>query len=105
VLEDIRLPAGVALVRTTREFTAHSVPEGLLSAHRVADGVWGRLCVHEGEVAFVLEETGASRSVTAGESQVIEPGVLHHVDPSEEARFTVEFHRRGVQGPSSQSSR
>lgn len=84
---------GSSLVRSTPEFDRASVPAGLLQAHRVAAGVWGLLRVHAGEVAFVAEATGESRRLGPGDTQVIEPDVLHHVEPSADARFVVEFHR------------
>jgi tellurite resistance-related uncharacterized protein len=87
------LPPGLELVRTTPEFTVDRVPAGLLGAHRVADGVWGVLRVLAGTVVFVLEDSGARRSLTTDDAQVIEPGVFHHVEPSADARFVVEFHR------------
>jgi tellurite resistance-related uncharacterized protein len=69
------------------------VPDGLRSAHQVAVGVWGRLRVLAGTVKFVAEESGESRVLSAGESQVIEPELRHHVEPDGDARFVVEFHR------------
>ena len=87
-------------MRTTKVFTAASVPRGLLAAHQVADGVWGRLVVLEGVVEFVVEATGASRAVGAGERQVIEPGMPHHVVPDDAARFVVEFWRPADPGSS-----
>jgi hemoglobin len=88
------IPPGSALQRVTDEFTAETVPAGLRRAHRIAVGVWGRLRVRAGSVRFVLEEE-ADRSVLveAGQDCVIEPGVLHHVEPSPDARFVVEFYR------------
>ena len=93
MLEDVELPDGLALVRTTEAFTAETVPAGLRRAHRIAEGVWGRLEVRAGTVAFVLEATGESRTVHAGEAQVIEPGVRHHVEPDADATFAISFHR------------
>lgn len=90
------LPPGLVLARTTPEFTAETVPNGLLSAHKVADEVWGLLRVNAGTVEFVVEDregSGARRLMQAADTQVIEPGVLHHVEPSADARFVVEFHR------------
>jgi len=87
------LPDGVEWARTTPELTASTVPAGLLRAHRVAPGVWGVLRVLDGTVTFVEEATGATRDLAAGESQVIPPEVLHHVEPGPAARFVVEFHR------------
>ena len=93
MLEAAELPVGVVAVRTTPELTAETVPAGLVRAHRVAKGVWGRLCVRDGVVLFVSEDTGESRSLAAGDTQVIEPEVPHHVEPAAGARFVVEFYR------------
>lgn len=93
MLADLSFPDGVTLVRTTPEFAADTVPDGLLRAHRVASGVWGCLRVGSGSVVFVLEATGETRLLAAGEAQVIEPDVLHHVEPGADARFVVEFYR------------
>lgn len=93
MLGDAALPPGLGLVRTTREFTVDTVPAGLLSAHQVASEVWGVLRVLEGSVVFVAEESGESRSLGAGDTQVIEPEVPHHVEPAADARFVVEFYR------------
>ncbi len=87
------LPAGLTHVRTTPTFTAESTPAGLRSAHQLAAGVWGLLVVHTGEVTFVREDTGETWVVPAGGHQVIEPEVRHHVEPSPDATFAVEFHR------------
>ncbi|MEZ5207018.1 MAG: crosslink repair DNA glycosylase YcaQ family protein [Acidimicrobiales bacterium] len=43
VLDDLTLPDGVVLVRTTPTFDTSSMPAGLRQAHRVATGVWGLL--------------------------------------------------------------
>jgi tellurite resistance-related uncharacterized protein len=93
MLADVTLPSGVVLARTTPEFTDETVPDGLRRGHRVTAGVWGRLRVFAGSVTFVAEDSGESRVVAAGESQVIEPELRHHVDPEPGARFVVEFHR------------
>ncbi len=91
------LPSGLALDRTTDEFTADSTPKGLLRAHRVATGVWGLLRVKQGTVTFVLEATEAKSAeairVRAGEDVVIPPQVVHHVEPDSDAVFCVEFHK------------
>lgn len=89
----IELPAGCELVRTTREFDEHTVPAGLLAAHRVADGVWGRLVVHDGSIGFGFDDSTDVRIVNVGESQVIPPGRLHHLTIDGAVRFVVEFHR------------
>ena len=87
------LPGDVAFVRRTDVFDATTVPAGLRRAHRVADGVWGRLVVEAGTVAFVVEASGERFELGAGDAIAIPPGVAHHVEPDDEARFAVEFHR------------
>lgn len=88
------IPAGATLRRTTDEFTAETVPAGLLRQHRIAEGTWGLLRVRAGTVRFVVEDGETpSAMVEAGGDQVIEPGVPHHVEPDADARFVVEFYR------------
>lgn len=88
------LPEGLVLQRTTDEFDGETVPAGLLRAHRIATDVWGRLRVTAGAVRFVWEDD-ADRPVDlrAGDALVIPPDTYHHVEPSDGARFLVEFHR------------
>ena len=93
MLASLTLPASVQLVRTTPTFTAETVPPGLLRGHEVATGTWGRLRVDEGTVTFVLEATGEERRLGPGDTQVIEPDVVHHVVVDPGASFAVEFHR------------
>ena len=94
-MEHGELPSGLELVRTTDEFTAETVPAGLLRAHRVASGSWGRLVVRGGSVRFVWEEPGAGDplELVEGDSVVIPPDTPHRVEPGDDARFVVEFRR------------
>lgn len=87
------LPAGLEHVRTTPTFTADDVPAGLLRAHHLAPGVWGRLQVEAGTLVYVEEVSGERRTLGPGDAQVIEPEVHHHVEPGDGARFCVEVHR------------
>lgn len=80
---------------TTDVFDNGSVPAGLLRAHTVAAGVWGRLVVHSGTVGFVFEdEPDRHHSVEAGGGIVITPGRHHHVVLDGPATFAVEFYRQ-----------
>jgi tellurite resistance-related uncharacterized protein len=88
------LPPGLTHVRTTDVFDNDSVPPGLLHAHHVADGVWGRLVVHSGAVRFLFEDQPDSPSVLlAGDTIAIPPARPHHVELDEPATFSVEFYR------------
>jgi hemoglobin len=88
------LPDGVELQRVTPEFGAHTVPAGLLRAHRIAAGAWGLLRVTAGSLRFVFED-GSREPVDleAGDALVIAPDVLHHVELGPAGRLVVEFHR------------
>jgi tellurite resistance-related uncharacterized protein len=88
------LPQGLEHVRTTDVFDNASVPAGLLRAHRVAAGVWGRLVVHAGAVTFVFDdEPDRPITVSAGATIAIPPMRQHHVELKEPAAFAIEFHR------------
>jgi len=93
VLSAVSLPPDVEHVRTTPEFTGQTVPAGLLKAHRVAADVWGLVRVRHGTMTFVLEATGERRPLVAGELQVIEPDVAHHIELGDGAVFVVEFYK------------
>jgi tellurite resistance-related uncharacterized protein len=88
------MPEGLEHVRTTDVFDQDSVPAGLLRAHRVADGMWGRLVVHSGAVTFVFDdEPDRPISVGAGGAVAIPPARQHHIELDGPATFAVEFHR------------
>ena len=88
------LPEQVVAYQRTPEFTAATVPAGLLKAHSTKPGVWGTLVVLEGALTYrILEPTPSERRLTPGHPGVIEPTVLHEVVPEPAVRFYVEFHR------------
>ena len=88
------LPPGVEMQRTTGELDGESVPAGLMRAHRLAPGVWGRLRVSHGTLGFVWEDTPDDPvALLAGDTLVIPPEVPHHVEPDPDVRFSIEFHR------------
>jgi tellurite resistance-related uncharacterized protein len=88
------LPSGLELTRTTDKFDNDTVPAGLLRAHRLPDGTWGRLVVHSGTMRFVFEDRAEQPIVVGvGDSVVIPPARAHHVEFDGRACFVVEFHR------------
>ena len=89
------LPDDAILVRTTVAFDESTVPAGLLRAHRIAEGVWGRLVVQAGTVTFRFEDNeGSPHRMTAGSSIVIPPSKPHHVSLDPAGSFVLEFYRR-----------
>lgn len=91
---ELHLPPDVVLVRTTEVFDEQQHPPGLRRAHRVAEGVWGRLVVRTGALGFVFDDDpDHPRRVVAGAHQVIPPGRLHHIEFDGRVSFVIEFHR------------
>lgn len=89
------LPTGVELVRTTPTYDELTVPPGLLAAHKIADGVWGRLVVHSGTLIFRFEDDPDHPiQVPAGGYVVIPPRRPHHLELEGPTTFAVEFHRQ-----------
>jgi tellurite resistance-related uncharacterized protein len=89
------LPENVTPYKRTPEFTAATVPAGLLRSHDTKAGVWGKIVVLEGELLYrILEPDFEEILLSADRYGVVEPTVKHEVVPRPEVRFYVEFHRR-----------
>ena len=91
------LPDTVAAYRRTDEFTEASVPAALTRAHNTKAGVWGLIHVVEGALAYRITDprrTPSERILTPdGPPGVVEPTILHEVEPLGLVRFYVEFQR------------
>jgi hemoglobin len=89
------LPPGLEAYGRSPDFSSDNLPAKLQSAHSTKAGTWGVLRVIEGKVKYVLETPERDeRLIAAGDTVVIEPEVLHHVEFVEPGRFFVEFCRR-----------
>ena len=87
-----KLPPCVARYRTTATFTEHTIPSGFAKAHRTQAGVWGRIVVLEGRLAYrVGDERVTLDPATPG---IVEPQVIHAVEPLGKVKFCIEFYRR-----------
>lgn len=93
----MQLPSSAKPYRRTDVFTELSVPPGLLRAHTTKAGTWGLIHVLEGRLAYriVDERRPSSESVLSPQAPpgVVEPTILHEVEPLGPVRFYVEFHR------------
>jgi len=88
------MPEGLELVRSTPLLDQETVPAGLLKAHRITRGVWGKLVVHTGELIFRFEDELLHRHhISAGEHFDIPPSRPHHLIVDDPVTFQVEFHR------------
>ena len=89
-----QLPDNVTPYKRTPEFTAESVPSGLLHAHQTKESVWAKIVVLEGELQYTINGPQTDIVVLNSNSfGVVEPTVLHEVKPLGKVRFYVEFHR------------
>lgn len=91
------LPNGVHPYRRTDVFTEGTVPQGLRKAHTTKEGVWGVIHVLEGRLAYRIVDARRNpheRVLTAETPPgIVEPTILHEVEPLGAVRFFVEFHR------------
>jgi tellurite resistance-related uncharacterized protein len=86
------LPGSLHVSRTAGPFDATTLPAGLRRAHRVAEGVWGRLRVIEGSAGISLEtDPPIHAELAAGDSQPIPPGVAHAVSVTGPVSLVVDF--------------
>lgn len=91
------LPDRALPYHRTAIFTQTTIPAGLLRAHRTKAGAWGLIRVLEGALAYrvtdarrpSLERILTPRTLPA----VVEPTILHEVEPRGPVRFFVEFYR------------
>jgi tellurite resistance-related uncharacterized protein len=88
------LPATAISYKKTPEFTEETVPAGLLKAHQTKDGTWGKINVTEGQLRYrILEPEFEEVILSCDNYGVVEPTVLHEVEPEGKVRFHVEFYR------------
>lgn len=86
------LPGSLRVSRTVGPFDATTLPAGLRKAHRVADGVWGRLRVVEGSAGLRMEtDPPIDVVLVSGDSQAIPPGVPHAVSVDGPVSLVVDF--------------
>lgn len=93
----IELPKTARPYRRTQVFTESTVPAGLLKAHTTKAGAWALIHVLEGELIYRIVDPRrpASEVVLTPQAApgVVEPTILHEVEPATPVRFYVEFHQ------------
>lgn len=89
------LPPDLMAYRRTAEFTETTVPPGLLRAHTTKAGAWGLIHVLEGRLAYRITDPRrpSTETILSPEDApgIVEPTVLHEVEPIGAVRFYVEF--------------
>jgi tellurite resistance-related uncharacterized protein len=88
------IPASAISYKKTPEFTEVTVPPGLLKAHQIKAGTWGKINVTEGQLRYrILEPELEEVLLSPDVFGVVEPTVLHEVEPDGKVQFHVEFFR------------
>lgn len=88
------IPASAKSYKKTPEFTEDTVPAGLLKAHQTKAGTWGKINVTEGKLHYRILEPEFEELLLSNEKfGVVEPTILHEVEPVGKVRFHVEFFR------------
>ena len=88
------LPIDVSSYKSTPEFTEETVPKGLLKAHQTKQGTWGKIVILEGRLRYrILEPKIEDVELSFEKYGVVEPEILHEVEPLGNVRFYVEFYR------------
>lgn len=91
------LPPTARAYRRTEVFTERTVPPGLRRAHTTKAGAWALIHVLDGALAYRIVDTRRPASEIVLRPQdppgVVEPTILHEVEPLGPVRFFVEFHR------------
>jgi tellurite resistance-related uncharacterized protein len=93
----MQLPTSARPYRRTDVFTELIVPPALLRAHTTKAGTWALIHVLEGRLAYRIVDARRPASATIltphAPPGVVEPTILHEVEPLGPVRFYVEFHR------------
>ena len=91
------LPPGFEAYKQTPVFRSGAIPGGLLADHSTKAGVWGLLHVTSGQLRYVVTDPrreGTAIMVAADDGPaIIEPEIVHHVEPIGEVAFQITFHR------------
>jgi tellurite resistance-related uncharacterized protein len=90
------LPRGAAPYKRTPSFTEISVPPGLLKDHSTKEGTWGLITVEQGSLRYFITDprTPPAETIVSPETPaIVEPTILHRVEPVGAVRFHVVFFR------------
>lgn len=91
----ISAPPSAMPYKRTPSFTEATIPEGLLKDHATKAGTWGLIHVEQGMLRYVVTDTRRPHTerILAADSEpgVVEPTILHHVEPLGPVQFYVEF--------------
>ncbi len=67
---------------------------GLLKAHQIKEGVWGKIVILQGRLQYTINEP--EREVVILDKNnfgLVEPKIFHEIKPLGKVRFYVEFYQ------------
>lgn len=85
-------PEDLEFVRRTEDFTRTTLPTGLLQDHRLKPGHWGHLHLLQGRLEY-HDQTGFTTVLEGGQSNWVQPELVHHIRPLDEVLLHIEFFR------------
>ncbi len=88
-----RLPETVEEYSRSRAFAETTTPANFQKHHATRPGVWGRLVMESGAMAFEWEADAQRLALNAGDTVVIPPETPHRVILGGPVSFFVEFYR------------
>ena len=87
------IPDGVRAYNTTQIYTDKTTPGMMKNDHRTRLGVWGKIIVEKGSVAYEIPDQDESHVLTPDNPGIIEPAVTHRINPQPGTKFYLEFYR------------
>ncbi|MFZ8769499.1 DUF1971 domain-containing protein [Vibrio harveyi] len=96
-MSHLRIPKDWTVQRSTPFFTKDNVPPALLTHHNTAEGVFGQLCVMEGQVTYYgFADENATEAelvvvINAGQFATSPPQYWHRIEMSDDAQFNIYF--------------
>lgn len=76
-----------------KDYTDKTTPGMMKNNHSVRMGVWGKIVVEKGAVKYEIPSQGEEHLLTPDNPGVIEPLMVHRIDPQPGARFYLELYR------------
>lgn len=74
-------------------FTEKSIPERLQKDHHTKEDTWAKIHVEEGVLLYFIGDAEEPERLTPERPGVIEPKVVHRVEPEGAVKFYVEFYQ------------
>ena len=87
------LPKHLTAYKKTNLFNQETIPAALLNDHSTKAGVWGKICILEGELLYTISQTGEEIRLNTEIFGVVEPEIKHKVTPVGDVSFYVEFYK------------